>query len=158
MLVRRLVDADGSVFVEYPPQPVRQVVSARAARLVTHALKSVVAQGGTAAKATLEHYTVAGKTGTAEKPDLVHGGYLEWENVHSFVGFFPADNPEVCLAVVIDAPPYNPYRYASSTAVPTFQRMAEQVARYLKIRPDRQIAPENPALASGAPDRLADAR
>jgi cell division protein FtsI/penicillin-binding protein 2 len=135
MIVRQLVDKQGHVFAHYPPQRVAQVVSEETARQTTLALKSVVSQEGTAKAARLEYYTVGGKTGTAQKPDLVHGGYLAHEDIHSFLGFLPADQPEICLSVVIDAPKTG--RYASQTAAPTFGRMAEMVARHLKIRPDK---------------------
>lgn len=137
MLVKRLVNDEGEVFVEYPPQRVRQVVSEQAATLTTQALKTVVAEGGTGIKATLDHYTVAGKTGTAEKPDLVHGGYMDKESIHSFIGYFPADAPEICISVVLDGP--GKARFASGTAVPTFQHIASQVALHLKIQPDRDV-------------------
>jgi cell division protein FtsI (penicillin-binding protein 3) len=141
------------VFVEYPPQPIRQVISARAARLTTQALKTVVAPGGTAVHASLDHYTVAGKTGTAQKPDLVHGGYLDKDSIHSFIGYFPADSPEVCISVVIDTPKNK--RFASATAVPAFQRIAELVARSLKIRPDRDVTQTHPAMDPSAGGQLA---
>jgi cell division protein FtsI (penicillin-binding protein 3) len=149
MIVKRLVGADGEVFVNYPPQPVRQVVSERAARQTVAAMKTVVSTEGTARKAVMDHYTVAGKTGTAQIP--IPGGYMRSKNIHSFIGFFPADSPEVCISVVINQPSVG--RYASQTAVPTFRNIAEQVARYLKIRPDRNDPDEettgNPFSASG---------
>lgn len=135
MLVSRLEDQAGQVFAQYHPQMVRQVVSERAAQLTVTALKNVVSTNGTASRARLEHYTVAGKTGTAEKP--LNGAYTD-EYVSSFFGFFPADKPEVCISVVLDEPEKGTGYYGGITAAPIFKTIAEQTAKYLKIRPDRE--------------------
>jgi cell division protein FtsI (penicillin-binding protein 3) len=134
MLVRRLQEQNSSNAWEYTPQMVRQVISRRAARDMVTALKTVVSPQGTAPKAILEHYTVAGKTGTAQKAAV--GGYSHDRFVASFIGFFPADAPDVCIAVFLDEP-QNGY-YGGQTAAPIFKRIAEPVAKYLSIRPDRE--------------------
>jgi len=149
MLVRRLQGHDGRSYVEYPPQMVRQVITPRAAKDMVAALKTVVGKDGTGSKAALEHYTVAGKTGTAQKAGV--GGYLPGKYVASFLGFFPADDPELCVGVFLDEP-QNGY-YGGQTAAPVFKRIAEQVAQYLSIRPDREEnsiehEPMNTAAAS----------
>jgi cell division protein FtsI (penicillin-binding protein 3) len=141
MLVSRLEDQAGQVFAQYHPQMVRQVVSERAAHLTVTALKHVVSTNGTARAARLDHYTVAGKTGTAEKP--LNGAYTD-EYVASFFGFFPADNPEVCISVVLDEPEKDKGYYGGTTAAPIFKTIAEQTAKYLKIRPDREGSSERP--------------
>ncbi len=135
MLVSRLEDQNGQVFAQYHPQVVRQVVSERIARETVKALKLVVSTNGTAQRARLDNYSVAGKTGTAEKP--LNGAYTD-EYVGSFVGFFPADNPEVCISVVIDEPDKETGYYGGLTAAPVFKTIAEQTAKYLKVRPDRE--------------------
>lgn len=134
MLVSRLEDQNGHVFAQYQPQVVRQVVSERTAREMATALKMVVSTNGTAQRARLDNYSVAGKTGTAEKP--LNGAYTD-EYVASFVGFFPADNPEVCISVVMDEPEKEKGYYGGLTAAPVFRTIAEQTAKYLKVRPDR---------------------
>ena len=98
------------------------------------ALKTVVAPGGTATMAALTNYTVAGKTGTAQKPGP-HGGYSNDKYVASFIGFFPADNPEICISIVLDEPSRNGY-YGGVVAAPVFREVAHNVASYLHIRPD----------------------
>ena len=134
MLVSRLEDQTGQVFAQYQPHAVRQVISAKVARETVKALKTVASTNGTAPRARLEHYTVAGKTGTAEKP--LNGAYTD-EYVGSFIGFFPADDPEVCISVVIDEPEKETGYYGGLTAAPVFKTIAEQTAKYLKVRPDR---------------------
>lgn len=132
MLVQRLEDSGGNVITQYEPQRVRQVVSeATAAQMVT-ALKTVVSAEGTAPKAAMTNYVVAGKTGTAQKPGP--GGYLPGKFISSFIGFFPANNPEICISIVLDEPK-NGY-YGGDVAAPIFRQVAEEVAPYLHLPPD----------------------
>jgi len=132
MLVSRLLNENGEVVVQYKPQMVRQVVSERAAQQMVQALKTVPRPGGTAPKAALTNYTVAGKTGTAQKAGV--GGYQPGKYVASFIGFFPADDPEVCISIVLDEPRGG--HFGGEVAAPLFREVAERVARYLTIRPD----------------------
>ena len=138
MLVDRLEDRDHQLATKYAPQRVRQVISETAAQQMVKALKTVVSPEGTAAGAALAHYTVAGKTGTAQKSGP--GGYLPDKFFASFVGFFPADNPEVCISVMMDEPQHG--HYGGKVAGPVFKQIAESVANYLNIRPeDGELAP-----------------
>ncbi len=146
MLVQRLEDREGRVVARYTPQRVRQVISAQAARQTVAALKTVVSSEGTAPKAALEHYSVAGKTGTAQKAGV--GGYMPGKYISSFIGFFPADNPELCITIVMDEPRQG--YYGGQTAAPLFRQVAERAANYLNIRPDQievKQADNQPATA-----------
>jgi len=84
----------------------------------------------------MDHYTVAGKTGTAQKPD--HGGYSS-RFYSSFIGFFPADNPEVCISVVMDDP--RDGHYGGKISAPVFHAIAERAANYLNLKPDIDLPP-----------------
>src|SRR5262245_36049751 len=150
MLISRLQDQSGQIFAEYHPQMVRQVISSRAARQTVAALKTVVSKDGTAAKAALEHFTAAGKTGTAQK--VVNGIYPPGKYISSFIGFFPADAPELCISVVLDEPQKG--YYGGQTAAPSFKNIAEQAASYLKIRPDREEMSGDPLTGIAKPERL----
>ena len=152
MLVNRLVDRDGHVVAEYQPQRVRQVVSEAAAQQMVQALKTVVTSDGTAAKAALTNYVVAGKTGTAQKAGV--GGYLPGKYVSSFIGFFPADNPEVCISIVLDEPKGG--HYGGQVAAPIFRQVAEGVANYLNIR--RDVPNTIPGLMDKSSSNLLDPR
>ncbi|HKS36758.1 MAG TPA: penicillin-binding protein 2 [Verrucomicrobiae bacterium] len=136
MLVERLVDGTGRDVMRYEPQVVRQVISESASRFMVQALKRAVATNGTGVKARLEHYTVAGKTGTAQKLPYTSGKYFS-----SFIGFFPADDPELCISVVLDDPDrrLGGY-YGGETAAPIFRKIAERVAVQLNIPPDQPPA------------------
>jgi len=136
MLIDSLRGPDGEIFAKFHPQVVRQAVSPRAAKQMVSALKTVTGKDGTAQKAALDHYTVAGKTGTAQVPGG-KAGYLPHKYVSSFIGFFPADNPEVCISVLLEEPDIKKGYYGGQTAAPYFKAIAEQVANYLKIKPDR---------------------
>ena len=99
MLVKALVDEAGRTVAQLEPTMVRQVISEAAARQMTQALKTAVLSG-TGKRARLEFYEVAGKTGTAQK--LIDGRYSTQSTFISFIGFFPADEPEFCISVVMD--------------------------------------------------------
>lgn len=143
MLVQRLEDDQGRIVARYEPQCVRQVVSPAAARQMVNALKQVVSTNGTAVKARLDHYVVAGKTGTAEK--VGPGGYQRHKNFASFIGFFPADQPELCISVVLDEPRKS--HLGGQTAAPIFQRIAERAANYLGLRPTLPAEADPAAVA-----------
>lgn len=138
-LVKRLQDNQGKVVVDYPPVRVREAIPADTARSVVSAMKSVVSTNGTGTKATLENYTVAGKTGTAWKWNTETRHY-DKRFYSSFIGFFPADQPELCIAIIIDEPQAGAYGiHGGQVAAPVFRRVAEQAAHYLKITPDRGV-------------------
>jgi cell division protein FtsI/penicillin-binding protein 2 len=133
MLVDRVEDDQGQTIVQYSPQQVRRVISESTAAQMTAALKQVVSTNGTARRAKLERYSIAGKTGTAQKPGP--GGYLPGKYFASFIGFFPADRPELCISVFLDEPKLPNY-YGGLTAAPAFRNIAERAAKYLAIQPD----------------------
>jgi cell division protein FtsI/penicillin-binding protein 2 len=145
MLVDRLEDRDHKVVAQFSPQRVRQVISSATAEQMVKALKMVVSPEGTAAKAALAHYTVAGKTGTAQKSGGPNG-YLRGKYFASFIGFFPADDPEVCISVMMDEPKQG--YYGGQIAAPVFKQIAEGVANYLNIRPEDGEAPSAPSTVA----------
>ena len=147
----RLADRDRKVVAKYPPQRVRQVISESAAQQMVKALKTVVSPEGTAPKAALAHYSAAGKTGTAQKSGGPIG-YLPGKYFASFIGFFPADGPEVCISVMMDEPKQG--YYGGQIAAPVFKQIAENLANYLNIRPEDGQVPSAPgSLAAPADNR-----
>jgi len=150
MLIDRLEERDGNVVAKYSPQRVRQVITEPVAKLMVATLKTVVSPEGTAPKAALEHYTVAGKTGTAQKAGV--GGYLAGKYISSFMGFFPADHPELCISIVLDEPKQG--YYGGQVAAPVFKQIAERAANYLNIRPDvDDNNPESPESIATTPEK-----
>ncbi len=151
VLVDHLEDEHKQEVFRYQPQAVRQVISEETVKLMVQAMKKVVLPGGTAPQAALEHYTVAGKTGTGQKAPYGSRKYFS-----SFIGFFPADGPEICIAVFLDEPDPKRY-YGGETAGPIFRAIAERVAAYLAIRPDLQAPSDQPLqkLSSNPPEVIA---
>jgi cell division protein FtsI/penicillin-binding protein 2 len=124
------------------PVVVRQILGEATAQKMVRALKTAVLTG-TGKQAQLDYYPVAGKTGTAQK--IKDGVYSHSAYFASFIGFFPADDPKVCLAVVMDEPKKG--SYGGETAAPVFQKIATRAAGYLGIPP---ILPPLEARSSGA--------
>jgi len=133
MLVRRLSDGHGVTIQENKPRVRRQVVPRRVAKLVGQMLTAVTEPGGTAIEAAVDGYLVAGKTGTAQKADYVHGGYAKDKWLASFIGFAPAERPSVVISVVIDEPVIA--HYGGTVAGPVFRRIAEVTLRHMGIAP-----------------------
>ena len=131
-IVDRLEDEDGHVVARVQPQVARTVINPATAKKMVEALKTVVSTNGTALKAKLQYYVVAGKTGTAQK--AVNGVYVAGKYYSTFTGFFPADRPELCIYVAMDEPK-NGY-YGGLCAAPCFKNIAERAANYLNIRPE----------------------
>jgi cell division protein FtsI/penicillin-binding protein 2 len=144
MIVSRLQEHDGSVMERYTPQRVRQVISEAASKQMIEALKTVATKDGTAAEAAMKNYVVAGKTGTAQKAE--NGGYVPGKYVSSFIGFFPADNPEICISVVMDEPKEG--YYGGKVCGPVFRDIAERCASYLNIPPDPSLTTNTPPLVA----------
>lgn len=116
---------------------VRQVISKKAADQLRHCLIKVTQQGGTGARAAMEGYEVAGKTGTAKKVRLDKGGYYTGRYVVSFAGFLPADNPQLLGLVMVDDPKAEGVSlYGGTIAAPIWKEMAEKAVRLLGIAPD----------------------
>ena len=135
MLVKCLEDHGGNVVQEYAPQRVRHVVNESADRAMVEALKTVVTPDGTAPGAAMKDYTVAGKTGTAQKVE--NWVYAEHKYISSFIGFFPADDPELCISVVMDEPKEG--YYGGQVCGPVFRDIAERCASYLNIPSDKNM-------------------
>jgi cell division protein FtsI (penicillin-binding protein 3) len=135
-VIKRVTDSEGQVLSEGEPRIVGQPIRQDTARLMARLMARVTDDGGTGRNARMEDFRVAGKTGTAQKP--IPGGYSDRLNIASFVGFLPAENPQVSMVVVVDEP--LPLRTGGAVAAPIFKRIADSAVRYLDI-------PAAPALA-----------
>ena len=145
MLVKRLEDSSGKVIQQYQPQSVRRVVTEATAKQMVEALKTVVTKDGTAPLAAITNYVVAGKTGTAQK--VVDGKYASDKYVISFIGFFPADDPQVCISIVMDSPKEGGHAFGGALCGPVFHDIAQRCASYLNIPPDANPPPPTPPPA-----------
>jgi len=123
--------------LESPPLAGKSIFSAQTAREVRAMLEMAVQPGGTAPKAQIPGYRVAGKTGTAHK--LEGGAYAE-RYVSAFVGFAPASNPRLVVAVMIDEPSAGKY-YGGEVAAPVFAQVMAGSLRTLGVPPDAPLRP-----------------
>jgi len=118
----------------------RRIVSPAIASELMTMLKGVVAEG-TGTSAAVPGYQVAGKTGTAQKPDG-HGGYASGRYVASFVGIVPASAPRLVILVVVDEP--RSAIFGGVVAAPAFQQIAASALQYLEIPPDAPTTATTP--------------
>ncbi len=130
-IVHKVVNTRGTVIHEEPVEVLSRPIRGDTAKLMCRLLQRITEPGGTGARAQVAGYSVAGKTGTAEKP--IPGGYSREANIASFMGLIPAEDPELSIIVVIDEP--QPERTGGRTAAPVFREIAEQAVRYLDIPP-----------------------
>ena len=144
-LVDRVVDPDGGAepvtASAVSSEAVERAVSPQTARAVTDLLVGVVEEG-TGVGAQVPGYTVAGKTGTAQKPSETERGYEDGAYIAAFAGYAPADDPAVVVAVMVDEPQEE--YYGGIVAAPAFAEIAEAALSRLRIAPDdpREAATE----------------
>jgi len=132
-IVKEIRQANGKTVSTTEPEKVR-VVSAKTANDLRKMLRQVVLEG-TGRRAQLNGYTSAGKTGTAWKYDSKLKAFNRNKYVSSFIGFAPADDPAVVIAIVVDEP-RGAMRYGGQVAAPIFREIAEKVLPELNITPD----------------------
>jgi cell division protein FtsI (penicillin-binding protein 3) len=112
------------------------VISAGTARAVRRMLEMAVQPGGTAPRAQIVGYRVAGKTGTARK--IEGKGYASNRYIASFVGFAPVSSPRLIVAVMLDEPSAGQY-YGGAVAAPVFSRVTAEALRLLAVPPDAPV-------------------
>jgi len=147
-VVRRVTLADGTVSDYQRPEVESRVVAAKTARQLTGMLEAVVAPGGTAPQAQIDGLRVAGKTGTAQKAE--NGRYSREHWVASFVGYLPADDPQMVIAVIIDEPKKN--HYGGIVAAPVFRRIAEASLDYMHIHRTPELSSPALTIEASAPE------
>lgn len=146
-LVDRVVQADGEVIYKHTKEVVGRPITPAVARSVREMMTGVATKAGTARRAAVPGYTVAGKTGTAQMKE--GRGYSSNRFNASFVGIVPATRPEVVILVTFQNPFFCRSRATAEAAhvpifnhqggtcaAPTFRKIAEVVLRYLEIEPD----------------------
>ncbi|NQY51210.1 MAG: penicillin-binding protein 2 [Piscirickettsiaceae bacterium] len=111
----------------------RRVYSTNVMKQVLTMMEKVVQVGGTAQKAAVTNYTVAGKTGTIKK--ATSGGYSDDQYISSFAGVIPAKNPRLSMVITVDSPRGNRY-YGGLVAAPVFSEVMTIAMRLLDIAPD----------------------
>jgi cell division protein FtsI (penicillin-binding protein 3) len=146
-IVREIVEKTGRRVAFERPQGTR-VISAETARAVRLMMEEVTKKGGTAEQAAIPGFSVAGKTGTAQKIDPVTRAYSHELYTSSFVGFVPAESPEVVILVMIDEPKGS--YYGGVVAAPAFRQIALAALASREVFPD-DAAARDAFLASYRP-------
>ena len=154
ILVRRVQSASGELVREAAPRVRRQVVSAPVARTVAEMMIAVTEGNGTGVQAAFGAFSVAGKTGTAQKADPATGRYSLDSFIASFVGFVPAREPVLAIAVTFDEPAVD--HAGGAVAAPVFRRIAESALNYMGITPDgSRVADVRQFVGAADPARAA---
>jgi cell division protein FtsI (penicillin-binding protein 3) len=154
-IVKEVRSPDGRVLYTHTPHVVRRMMTEETARTVRGLLRGVV-EGGTAESASLATFDVAGKTGTAKR--TVHGKYVAGKYTASFVGLFPADDPQLVILVKLDNPSSSIYGGKAAAPVSKTVLQAAIAARDASL--DRRNLAEEPKRATAAaalPDSVAGA-
>ncbi|MCX5849960.1 MAG: penicillin-binding transpeptidase domain-containing protein, partial [Deltaproteobacteria bacterium] len=130
-IVRGIADNNNRLIKLYTPTIVRKVISPDVAKRLTNMLTEVVgAPDGTGKSAHIVNVAVAGKTGTSQKFDFKRGVYSSEKVRTSFMGFFPADNPQVAILVMLDEPQRD--KWGGVAAAPVFKNIGEQILNCFK--------------------------
>lgn len=136
-LIRRIYDPRTGVTEKWTQPEKREVINSETSRLVCHLLAENIYQG-TQMAGKVPGYRVAGKTGTAQKTAVGGRSYIAGQTIASFIGFLPADNPQLLCLVVIDGPQTDG-RWGNTIAGPVFNAICVEAARYLGIPPMQGI-------------------
>ena len=138
-ILKNIYDSNSkSLIVESKKEEIRQVISKETSDMVKFALESVVANG-TGRNAYIENYRVGGKTGTAQKVN--NGHYMSGNYIVSFIGFMPADDPDIVLYVAIDHPK-GVVQYGGTVAAPVAKSILESYISIKNIEPSKDVMPK----------------
>lgn len=148
-IVKAIVGPDGRLEQEKPPLPIRRVISPETASTVRRILAGVV-EGGTGRRAHIEGYAIGGKTGTAQQVAKNGKGYDPNSNLVSFIGFLPADNPELLCLIAVTNPRKG--RWGGSIAAPAFKRVVERVFNLSEGVEPQYFAADDGMMAIAVPD------
>lgn len=132
-IVKSYSNTKGEVTSTTDPEVVGQPIPEETAKTIVDILEKEVSEGG-GTKAMVEGYHFGGKTGTAQKLDTKHGGYLDGQYIASFIGFGPVEDPKFVVLVVIDDPQKGSY-YGSQIVAPVFKDIVSQLVRYYQMSP-----------------------
>ena len=148
-LVDRIVDGDGTEILKRKPEPAGRAISAETARKLRQMMTGVATPSGTARRAAIRGYSIAGKTGTAQKAIPGGMGYYPGLYRASFCGIVPASDPKLVILATLDFEQKTQFHQGGNSAGPVFKRIALAAIRYLGVQPDR---PEE--LEDGAEDEF----
>jgi cell division protein FtsI/penicillin-binding protein 2 len=126
-IIKRITDANGKIIHEQSSIAIRQVLTTEVNNIMKDFMLKVVEEG-TGRRAQIPGIKVAGKTGTAQK--AIRGEYSREKYIASFYGYFPADNPEYSMLIIIDEPDYRKQIYGGAVAAPVFSKIGTKILEY----------------------------
>jgi cell division protein FtsI (penicillin-binding protein 3) len=133
ILVKSIRSHDKETPVEFQAEDVRRVLTTQEAATMRMMLTAATDENSTGINARIPGYQVAGKTGTAQKADTIHGGYVKGGYISSFAGFVPAHNPRYVIYIAVDNP--KKAYYGAQVAAPVFSKMAQYLVRRAGLPP-----------------------
>ena len=131
-IIKEIVDSNGNAVVSNSPKVLRRTISEKTSEILCEYLENAVVVGK---KAYLPGYHIAGKTGTSQKLDTRVDGEDNTKRVASFICFAPADDPQICVLVVVDEP-NSEVQYGSYIAAPLGKDIMKDCLDHLNIEPD----------------------
>lgn len=134
-IVKKIINPGKEVITEKKPNVVKRVISYETSQKLKEILRGVV-EKGTGENAKITGYSVAGKTGTAQIPDPVSGGYFANKYMASFMGFAPVDNPRLTMLVLLENPKKS--IYGGGAAAPVFKSITEKVLFYMDVPTEQE--------------------
>jgi stage V sporulation protein D (sporulation-specific penicillin-binding protein) len=126
-IIKQITDNEGNIIKKFEPQIVRKVISEQTSATMRTILEGVVAEG-TGKNAYISGYRIGGKTGTSETLQTKSDGRY----IVSFMAFAPADNPQICVLVVLDHPQVEP-KTGGMLAAPVAGKLTEEILKYLQV-------------------------
>ena len=136
-VVDRIMASNGTEMFRSEPQPLGRTISAKTAQTMRDVMLDVASPKGTARRAAIRGYSVAGKTGTAQKQIPGGRGYFAGLYRATFCGIVPASSPRLVVLVTLDFDKKTLYHQGGNSAGPVFRRVATAALRYLMVTPDR---------------------
>ncbi len=154
-IVDKVVSHDGKELYSHSPVIASRPISAETAKTMRNVMLGVASPSGTARRAALKGYSVAGKTGTAQK--VVDGRYSDHLFRATFCGIVPASQPRLVILVSLDFDSRQKYHQGGNSSGPIFRRIAMATLRYLMVPPDRPDELED-GLEEDELDRIIEER
>lgn len=136
-IVEKVVGADGRELYHWDETPAGRALSTASARTMREMMLGVASPNGTARRAAIRGYSVAGKTGTAQKSIPGGRGYFPGQYRATFCGIVPATDPRIVVLVTLDFNHYAKFHQGGNSSGPVFKRIAMAALRYLSVSPDR---------------------
>ncbi|MBF0238970.1 MAG: penicillin-binding protein 2 [SAR324 cluster bacterium] len=149
-VLKEIRDKDNRTLYQFGARPPHRVISQRTAEMVKDFMVAVTEKGGTAPKAAIKGYQVAGKTGTSQVFDEKTGRYSREKHIAIFGGFVPASSPVLSILVVLEHPRTSPY--GGIVAAPVFHQIAKKSLVLMDVLPTGMTT-QNQPLSNGEPTR-----